>query len=121
MLTAIRLFPIVQCKRVTDTLEDCAPLSGGRPCVSTALTVALYVPWAVEPLMVTASSEVAEAPPDTVAGAGVAQDGAGSVIPEMAQEKSTLPVKPLNGITVIVEVAMPVSMSLGVRGVRVTL
>lgn len=40
---------------------------------------------------------------------------------ETLHVKSTLPVKPLNGITVIVEVATPVSMLLGVRGVMVTL
>ena len=39
MPTARRLFPMVQSKRVTDTVEDCAPLSGGRPWPSTALTV----------------------------------------------------------------------------------
>ena len=77
MPPARKLFPMVQRTRVTDMVEDCVPLSGGRPLVSTALTVTVYVPCAVELLAVTASSEVAEPSPVTVAGAGGAQEGAG--------------------------------------------
>ena len=71
--------------------------------------------------METESGEVAEPGPVTVVGAGVAQDGAGLVSPEMVQAKSTLPVKSLKGVTVIVEVVSPVSMSAGIRGVSVRL
>ena len=59
--------------------------------------------------------------PVTVTGAGVAQDGAGWPIPEIVQAKSTLPVKPLNGMTVIVEVATPALRVAGVRSDRVML
>ncbi len=64
---------------------------------------------------------MAELGPVTVAGAGVAQDGAGWPIPEIVQAKSTLPVKPLNGMTVIVEVATPALRVAGVRSDRVML
>jgi hypothetical protein len=64
---------------------------------------------------------VAEPGPVTLAGGGVAQDGAGLFGPETAQVKSTLPVNPLNGMTTILKVATPVFMSEGVRSVRVTL
>lgn len=74
---AHRLLPIVQCKRVTETSEDCVPLSGGRPCSSNAVTVTVYVPCAVELLTETVSAELADATLATVAGGGVVQDGAG--------------------------------------------
>lgn len=93
----------------TDTVEDCAPLSGGRPWPSTALTVTVYVSSAVEALAETVNSEVA-ALVVTVAEAGFVQDGAGWLAPETVQVKSTLPVKPLNGMTVMVEVATSLSM-----------
>jgi hypothetical protein len=63
----------------------------------------------VEALAETVSIEVA-APPVTVAEAGFEQDGAGWVAPETVQVKSTLPVKPLNGMTVMVEVATSLSI-----------
>jgi hypothetical protein len=64
---------------------------------------------AVEALAETVNIEVA-APPVTVAEAGFEQDGAGWVAPETVQVKSTLPVKPLNGTTVMVEVATSLSI-----------
>ena len=75
----------------------------------------------MEELAETVTCEVAEPGPVTVAGAGVAQDGAGWAIPEMAQVKSILPAKPLNGMTVIVEVATPELRGEGARGDRVML
>lgn len=111
---------MVQSTWDTSTVEDCGPLSGGRRWASVALTVTVNVPSAVVSLEVTTNDDVAE-PPLMVAEGGVAQDGTGWVIPETAQVKSILPVKLLNGVTVIVEVATPVVISLGVRGVKVTL
>jgi hypothetical protein len=67
------------------------------------------LPSAAEALADTFNSEVAE-PSVTVAGAGFGQDGAGWDIPETVQLKSTVPVKPLNAMTVMVEVATSVSM-----------
>jgi hypothetical protein len=64
---------------------------------------------AAEALEETVTSEVA-APPVTVAEAGFEQDGAGWAAPETVQVKSTLPVKPLNGMTVMVEVAASLSI-----------
>lgn len=43
----------------TETVEDWAPLSGGLPWPSTALTVTVNVPSAVEVLAETVNSEVA--------------------------------------------------------------
>ena len=111
---------MVQRKWDTSKVEDCAPLSGGRPWASTALTVTLKFPSAVDSLEVTVNSDVA-APPVTVAEGGFGQDGTGWVIPDTAQVNSTLPVKPLNGMSVMVEVAAPVLMSLGVMSVKVML
>jgi len=76
---------------------------------------------AVEELAETVNDDVAELLPVTVAGGGVAQDGAGWFIPETVHVKSILPVKPLKGMTVIVEVATPELRVAGVRGDSVTL
>jgi hypothetical protein len=84
------------------------------------LTVTVYVPSAAEVLAETLNSEVAE-PLVTVAEGGFSQDGAGWVTPETVQLKSTWPVKPLNAMTVMVEVATSVSMKVGARGDRVML
>ncbi len=111
---------MVQSTWDTSTVEDCGPLSGGRPRASFALTVTVNVPSAVDSLEVTTNGDVAELPL-IVAEGGVAQDGTGWVIPVTAQLKSTLPVKLLKGVTVMVEVAVPVVISLGVRGIKVTL
>ena len=75
----------------------------------------------MEELAETFNSDVAEFPPVTFAGGGVAQEGAGWLTPETVQVNSILPVKPLNGITVIVDVATPVLRVAGVRGVSAML
>lgn len=103
-----------------NTVEDCAPLSGGRPCASTALTVTVNELSPVDEFAETVNREVA-APPDTVTEAGFTQDGAGCASPETVQVKSTLPVKPLKGTTVTVEVAAPLLKVAGVSRVRVRL
>ena len=113
--------PMIQREWETSTVAACAPLSGGRPWASTALTVTVNVASAVDSLEVTTNSDVPEPPPVTVAEVGFAQDGPGWPTPETAQVKSILPVKPLNGMTVMVEVADPVLMALGVKSVKVML
>jgi len=107
--------PISQRKWDTSSVEDCAPLSGGRPWASTAVTVTVKFPSAVDSLEVTVNVDVAE-PAVTVAEGGFAQDGTGCVTPVTAHVKSTLPVKPLKGMTVMVEIAAPALIPLGVSG-----
>jgi hypothetical protein len=111
---------MIQLECDTSTVADCAPLSGGWPWASTAVTVTVNVASPVDSLEETTSSDVAELPV-TVAEGGVAQDGPGWPTPETAQVKSILPVKPLNGVTVMVEVADPVLMTPGLKSVKVML